>query len=1437
MAKQTLVWTALPNGYSEDGDFLRVSALVSPRLEPEADAPQLSTFPDFISASDDWPATLLSSRFVVILGGNSVTVNGNDFAGQSRVDTSKGQADSASWRALFTELTPVEGFAFRDLSNHPVLSYPTANMDALVRNLYTRLAATATDQLPTATEILSHAEWSDLVEDVRRDDYDDRFMNFDLGIRDPEKQFDFFRKKNFNQLSPMRKDLALFQLYHTPASKPRVDKYSVGPDDPRSRANWLGYERTDLPKKAEFAKENDFHKIVAAMNQYPTLLRRLGLVVDLLIARDAFTPTPNSDLSIIVELPPGAPGVVRAPDVPPRTLTVLDANRFQALPRPGPKPGDYRLEDGLLDLSPNQFDILQTDVDGSSMKLINFARSLGMHQAAPDKSIDPTTKKERQTGAPSLRNAGWMLVHKERGAMLENSFGRQKKLDDALKNQQQPDLFAEDLVRGWRIDIWDSKPAEWRSLCRRIAKYNLNAGDVTFVVNEEGTVKLAATTTPDKTSNPDLVWLHEALISWTGWSLCAKPPGRTIHHVRDEVDPAKDHGDAVGDSEPEVPPGIRLETSYTAEPGTLPRLRYGRKYWIRARAVDLAGNSLPLQPNDYGPENSEQNARLYLRYDPILPPALALLKNPPNTLETPAEGESMERIAIRTFNDTPLQNNIATSQEAHRVAVPDRTNHREAEQHGMLDKSGAVDAAFFAMLATKDFSLDEEKVLQAGPLSESGPVEVGYAVMRDGDPLPYLPDPLAVQVVARIFDHPDIPATKLIPIPLYPSGKAWPDAQPFKIELVENPGEPPHWEETTRTLRVPLPKAERATLRLSIRPSRQALELLGVWDWLNPSQKQAVEQMALNGQHWMLTPWRNVELVHAVQKPLITPEILKHSIDRQFGSTYALPNVVATCSIKSTDHIDLLAEWNEPFEDIALPASGVNRPRTDHAFGVKITDAKTYNSQHEYHLEATDVVRFGGFFHDMIGQKIHEFHDTRYRRIEYSLSATSKFREFMPAGLLTETVGTETVPTEKNIQVVGPKVRTWIPSSAPPPAPDVLYVVPTFGWVRSFGGPDKSSWRRGGGLRVYLDRPWNASGYGEMLAVVLHSSALTADANSSPAAQPVKNFVTQWGNDPIWLSPFVQGNSPTRANFPLARLAADPAGAWLPDYAPAVEADQPPGPFTVTNLQHPGLKIADPQALVEVAPHDVFFDPERQLWYCDIEVNFGTSYFPFIRLALARYQPGALSGAHLSSVVLADFMPLVPDRWLNVSQTASERTKHVRVFGHTYEDSSSHQEAIHAPAMSVEHIDGTFSTLQAPHVEESSVVEVWVERLDTALGEDFGWVRETDAVVQKSGEGTFLPEISVRPNVVARSKARAMKLLKHREYAAMVDEKLLSHIYVTPVLWDGSVTIPQAPGGQTRYRLVIAEYEEYLVDDAYPYDKIPTRKERRLVFVEHVELT
>jgi hypothetical protein len=1403
MAKQSLLWTALPNGYTDDQTALRVSVLVSPRLDAEAEPQELKTLPHF----EKWPETLTQSKFTLHFGPvDEVAIAGNDTTSTSRVDTTLGGPDTSVWNALFPPTTFVRGFTFSDHSQERVISYPAVKIDELVGALYSSLASAAGDDLPKVTEILNNPEWKKVITAVA--EIDRRFIDQDRKLRDTGQQFNRFREDGFKGLESPATELALFQLFHTPPSTPITSKYNFPPPHPKSFAKWLGFEQTKLPAPEDFAKELDFHRIVAAMNQFPTLLRKLGLVVDFIVAKSEFNNAANHPLSVTVDLPPLPPGsAVVTATASMETRTLLDAKRFRPVPRTAPGVvGDYKALDGLLVLNPNRFRLIQVDGDGAGLKVINFARTLGRMAGNKQQQVDPVTKKDHEEGAPALRNAGLMLIHTSRSAMLEKSFERQKALNKAVEtNAAPPPLFAEDVVRGYRIDIWDSKATRWRSLCQRTAEYDINASEVLFEVEEEGTLRLGATKSPDPASNQDLVWLHEALLSWTGWSLCARAPGKTIHHD------SASHEDPVGNADATVPPGLRMKTLVTALPRSLPRLRYGRKYWIRARVVDLAANSLPPNPKDFGPESPAKNAVTYLRYEPISAPSLTLVKPTAAPVEAPAEGESMERLAVRTFNDTPAKNTVTITATARRFAMPSRTTHKEAELHGMLDHNGNVDSTTFPMFAAKDNSFPQETLMLGGPLAE--PVLTIFAVCEEGQALPYLPEPLALEVVARIFGHPTFPAGTLIPIRLYQPTANWPDAQPFKIHLYEDPAEQPHFDELTRTLFVPLPKAIRATLRLSVRPTQDALELLGPWSWLTtPAQKKRAQR----GQHWMLTPWRNVELVHAVQKPLITPKITQIRIDRGKDDKYASPNFTATCSIKSTDHLDLRADWNEPIEDMAEPA-GKNRARTDHAFAVKITEPEGYGGTPEYLLKGTDLVQSGGNFHDEVASKYHEFNDTRYRRIEYWLEATTRFREFMPATVLTKQVGVETVPTDEHIKVIGEKITAWIPNSAAPPAPHVLYVVPTFGWVRTTAAGKQSSWRRGGGLRVYLDRTWNVSGYGEMLAVVLPSAAAVGDPNTAPARQPLKNFVTQWGNDPIWLSAGVTGAAPRQGNFPLARTAPDLTGAWLPAFAPAdkKEAEQPPGPFATKAMLHPEIIGAFPESKVDLAPHDVFYDDERQLWYCDIEITWGASYYPFVRLALARYQPVSVTGAHLSNIVLADFMPLVSERWLSVTAGADPKKRQVRVFGSTFSKSSAH-------------------ALETQSVAETSVVEVWVERLDPALGEDFGWKRESDAVIIPDAS---FKQIPAKKAPTAIQLARAKKLVQQRNYTAMLKEGLIGNVFITPTLWKGSVTLPQAPGGSTRYRLVIAEFEEYLVDDADPYHPPFTKKDRRLVFVEHVELS
>jgi hypothetical protein len=37
-------------------------------------------------------------------------------------------------------------------------------------------------------------------------------------------------------------------------------------------------------------------------------------------------------------------------------------------------------------------------------------------------------------------------------------------------------------------------------------------------------------------------------------------------------------------------------------------------------------------------------------------------------------------------------------------------------------------------------------------------------------------------------------------------------------------------------------------------------------------------------------------------------------------------------------------------------------------------------------------------------------------------------------------------------------------------------------------------------------------------------------------------------------------------------------------------------------------------------------------------------------------------------------------------------------------------------------------------------------------------------------------------------------LLKHREFEVLIDEGLLGRVFITPTLWEGTVTLPQPAG-------------------------------------------
>jgi hypothetical protein len=68
-----------------------------------------------------------------------------------------------------------------------------------------------------------------------------------------------------------------------------------------------------------------------------------------------------------------------------------------------------------------------------------------------------------------------------------------------------------------------------------------------------------------------------------------------------------------------------------------------------------------------------------------------------------------------------------------------------------------------------------------------------------------------------------------------------------------------------------------------------------------------------------------------------------------------------------------------------------------------------------------------------------------------------------------------------------------------------------------------------------------------------------------------------------------------------------------------------------------------------VAAHTVTFPSDDDALsagrcWCDIQLDPGSSYTPFVRLAVARFQPSSIADSHLSAVALTDFVQIAAHR-------------------------------------------------------------------------------------------------------------------------------------------------------------------------------------------------
>src|SRR5258708_15165489 len=130
-----------------------------------------------------------------------------------------------------------------------------------------------------------------------------------------------------------------------------------------------------------------------------------------------------------------------------------------------------------------------------------------------------------------------------------------------------------------------------------------------------------------------------------------------------------------------------MTTESTVVSASLPSLRFGRTYRLRARAVDLSGNSLAL--TDPVADTlavafatpREPEGFPYLRFEPVVAPVIVLRDK--EGVSSP--GSAIDRLVLRTFNDSEAKDGDAAHlTRSARHILPPRTSLELAERPGMF---------------------------------------------------------------------------------------------------------------------------------------------------------------------------------------------------------------------------------------------------------------------------------------------------------------------------------------------------------------------------------------------------------------------------------------------------------------------------------------------------------------------------------------------------------------------------------------------------------------------------------------------------------------------------------------------------------------------------------------------------------------------------------
>ncbi len=948
----------------------------------------------------------------------------------------------------------------------------------------------------------------------------------------------------------------------------------------------------------------DFHQVVGLLLNHPILSEILGLRIRLEI--DAFTDerlvrvTDGQGRLIQGEKPVRQPWS-RVVATPAQRRLVMATQRSDT----------PEVVAGMVDVaSParrKEYLVTSIDVPGLSAQLEAHAQARKAETALRTRSSRTPPGKNR---LPVRRDTGLTLARRGRPeSVVRTQQQRAVALADPSSAAETVDgapvLYADDVTVGFRLDVAvDDKP--FASVMHRQVSYRIGQRELGGV--DEG--RIEGIVGVQQTDEHDVTTLRtgEEVASWDGWAIAVPKPGPKVAAQPGAPNP-------VTSIDPTVLGGYGIQIELRPARGTLPKLRYGHRHALRLRAVDLAGNSIepaaidPAQRIDAGP---------YLRHEAAPGPYVV-----PRRRYT--FGESNERLVVRPEGGS-----------GERHLAPPSASFALCEAHGLFDGAfgDSPDAtaarARLLTLARREAGtfLDPTVVAPNGqtvpargiglvsndpavvpavtlPIPRGDTLPNGVYVVHDTAAAltPYLPDPIVTGVTIS-----GLGALPPLTVPFgsgsgQPGATGWPDRQPVRLVVQPTSKAEPKLAaravsaggRTDLVLFVPPGFDGTFELSCALDPDRLAE--------LDTGQASTADVIA--GRYLGLSARQPMSVVHPVKKPLAPPTMIgQPSLTPTAGGVGVQGTARFEVHRASSGTVDLLAEWEERI-DTGIGELGEPRQRRL-VVGSAVVDAGGTEPV-EVHL-------------------VHDFGDTRHRRVRYRGVAATRFAEYfprVPAGDTTQ-------------QLAGADVEVSVPNRGRPLPPEVHSIVPIFSHTTTASLGTISKVRKTRGLRVYLHRPWEQTGENERLGVVIPADTPLVGGQPPALSTLMQEYVSRWGGDPI------------------AKGEADQAPVRLTalQFPNRVTGESPQLPLVDQALAAAGERA-------RIVSHAVQFDPRRRLWFADIALDVPDQNWPFVRLALVRFQPQSVSDeTRISPIVLTDFAQLPPGRTVSATR---EGTFGVRV--------------------------------------------------------------------------------------------------------------------------------------------------------------------------------